>query len=499
MSPKLGICSVSRAINIFLIPEHGRCDTRKGAALFQTPLWENTAADKSLLKDGDRLRDVFPHDPLTDLPSRQFLLDRLKQALAHSARYPGRLFAVLYLELDHFAVLNETLSDVFGDGVLQEVSRRLGRCVRSVDTVARSGGDEFVILLTEIREPMEAVYIAERIQEELAQGIELFGYKAASTASIGIALGSVRYEDPEQIVRDAETAMRRAKGQGPGRCAMFDATMQEQVEQRLLLEAELENAIVKNEFRLHYQPIVSLETQKIEGFEALVRWQSPLRGLLRPADFLHIAEAADLLIPMTSWVLRESCGRLAQWQTEFPAARTLFVSVNLPKQYLEHPALGEGIGSVLSETGLEPANLTVEITENQCMEHPQSVAETLKTLRTMGVRIALDDFGKDYSCLNYLAALPAQVLKIDQSFTAKLGKCERSEAIIRAILSLGECLGLDVIAEGVESAEQMRRLQLLGCQHAQGFYFAKPLETDLAERLLAHAAICGSNCRRRPN
>jgi diguanylate cyclase (GGDEF)-like protein len=441
-----------------------------------------------------QLRDVLPHDPLTDLPNRQFLLDRLRHVLAQSARYPDRLFAVLYLELDHFRVLNETIGDIFGDGVLREVSRRLQRCVRSVDTVARFGEDEFVILLNEIREPMEAVYIVERIQEKLAQRIELFGCETLSTAAIGIALGSVRYENPEEIVRDAETAMKRAQRQGPGRCAMFDATMQEQVEQRLLLEAELENAIVKNEFRLHYQPIVSLETQKIEGFEALVRWQSPRRGLLYPADFLQLAEAIDLLVPITNWVLRESCGCLAKWQAKFPPAQTLYVSVNLPKQYLENQALGKEISSMLSEKGLEPSHLTVEITENQCMEHPQSVADMLRALSTTGVRSALDDFGKDYSSLSYLANLPVQILKIDQSFTAKLDNCERSEAIVRAILSLGECLGLDVIAEGVESAEQMRRLQLLGCKHAQGFYFAKPLEMDLAERFLAQTGICGSDC-----
>ena len=430
------------------------------------------------------LQEADHHDPLTNLPNSYFLFDRLRRALARRVRYPERLFAVLYLDLDHLSVLNDGINRVFGDSVLQEVSRRLQRCIRSVDIVVRLREDEFLILIDDINEPMDAIYIAERVQRELVKPIELLGYEALATACIGIAVGSDNYEKEEDILQDAETAMRRAKRQGAGRCVMFNGALQEQAEQRLRLESDLCGAIKRNELRIHYQPIVSLGTEQIVGVEALVRWQSPNNGLLFPKDFLRIAESSDLMIPISKWILQNSCKQLACWQAELPVSQELYVSVNIPNQYLEQATLLEEIDSVIVENRLKPFNLTVEITENQFMEHPESVADILKSLRRMGVNIALDDFGKGYSSLNYLANLPAQILKIDQSFIAEMCGCHRNEEVVRIICSLGDCLGLKVIAEGVETAEQLVRLQEMGCSYFQGFFFAHPLEAKLLEPLL---------------
>jgi EAL domain-containing protein (putative c-di-GMP-specific phosphodiesterase class I) len=361
-----------------------------------------------------------------------------------------------------------------------------------VDIVARFGGDEFAVLLDEISDPIDVVYIVERIRKELLPPMNIVGYETFASASIGIVIGSTLYVHAEDVVRDAEIAMNRARMQGPGRYAIFDTKMQEMAANRLSLEVDLRKAIDKNQFRIHYQPIVSLEAGRVTGFEALIRWLHPHRGLLYPSEFLPVAEEADLIIPISHWVLQEACNQLSNWQAQRPSDGHLSVSVNLSSKVLGDSSLPAEIASVISASGIDPSNLTVEITETQIMENPESVSDVLKTLNTAGMRIAIDDFGKGYSSLSYLATLPAQILKIDQSFIAELGKCGRTTAIVRAILSLGDCLGLEVIAEGVETEEQLRLLRELKCKHAQGYYFARPMEPEAAEWFISRNAVAGS-------
>ena len=439
------------------------------------------------MRGDDSLREITDHDALSTLPTRQLLIDRLGRALARTARYRHRLFALLSLNLDGVTALSDGISPAMGEGLLQEVGSRLQRCMRNVDTIARLGEGEFVILLDEIAEPMDAVYAADRIQAHLAQPFESLGSTASLTASIGIALGSDKYRSPVDMVRDAQSAMVRAQMQGTGRCVIFDPKIQQEAADRLRLEEELRRGIERGELRLHYQPIASLATGEVDGFEALVRWQSPERGILYPADFLPVAEAADLIGPISNWVLKESCAQLARWRSLFPQRKDLNISVNLPTAYLENPELPQEIEALLLEHGIGSFGLTLEITESQIMEHPDSVFMVLTQLNEIGVGISLDDFGTGYSSLSYLGILPVQILKVDQSFVAKLGVCEKTRSIIRAICLIGECLGLKMIAEGVETLHQLRQLRALGCTHGQGFYFAKPLESAFVERLISHA------------
>jgi diguanylate cyclase (GGDEF)-like protein len=386
-------------------------------------------------------------------------------------------------------MVNDGLSHVVGDKILKEIGRRLQSCIRNVDTVARFGADEFVILLDEVKDPMDVVYIAERIRKALLLPVHVMGHETSATASIGIAIGSPSYVRAEDVVRDAEIAMNRAQKQGPGRYTIFDTKMQEMAAERLSLEADLRKAIERNEFRIHYQPIVSLETGKITGFEALLRWLHPDRGLFQPFEFLPVAEEANLMTPISYWVLQEACRQVSNWQARHPSDGHWGVSVNLPTKVLGEEALPLEIASAISTSGLDPSHLTLEVTEHQIMDDPESASDVLTRLSAAGNKIAIDDFGKGYSSLSYLATLPAQILKIDQSFTAKLGKCERTTPIVRAILLLAECLGLDVIAEGVETQDQLRLLRELGCRHAQGFYFARPMEPKAVEAFLNRNAV----------
>jgi len=433
------------------------------------------------------LQEITDYDSLSILPTHQILMDRLGQALARTTRYRHRLFALLSLTLNGVTALNEAMSPAVGGGILREAGNRLQRCMRSVDSFARLGKEEFVILLDEIGEPMDAVYTAGRIQAYLAQPFESLGFTASFTASIGIALGSDKYGNSADILRDAQTAMVRAQMQGAGRCVIFDPKVHQEAEDRLKLEEELRWGIERGELRLHYQPIASLTTGEVESFEALVRWQSPERGLLYPADFLPVAETADLMKPISNWVLKESCTQLARWKRLFPVREDLSISVNLPTAYLENPDLPAEIELLLLDSGIGSFGLTLEITESQIMEHPDSVFMVLNRLHELGVGISLDDFGTGYSSLSYLGILPVQILKIDQSFVAKLGASEKTRSIVRAICLLGECLGLKMIAEGVETLDQLRQLRVLGCTHGQGYYIARPLEVAHIEQLISHA------------
>jgi len=439
-------------------------------------------------KKSNLLFKASHYDTLTKLPNRVSFLERLQHSLGRANRNPRYQFGVLFIDLDRFKVVNEGLSHVVGDKILKEVGHRLQKCLRSVDTVARFGGDEFAVLLDEISDPMDVVYIAERIRKKLLPPMNVMGYETFASASIGIVIGSPLYVSAEDLVRDAEIAMNRARTQGPGRYTIFDIKMQEMAANRLSIELDLRRAVEKNQFLIHYQPIVSMEAGNITGFEALIRWLHPQRGLIYPSEFLPVAEEADLITSISYWVLQEACTQLSNWQSQRLSDGHLSVSVNLPSKVLGDSSLPGEIASIVSSNRLDPSNLTVEITENQIMDNPESVLDVLTALSTAGIRIAIDDFGKGYSSLSYLGTLPAQILKIDQSFIAKLGKCERNTAIVRAILSLGECLDLEVIAEGVEREDQLRLLLDLKCKYAQGYYFALPMEPKAAAWFINHHA-----------
>jgi diguanylate cyclase (GGDEF)-like protein/PAS domain S-box-containing protein len=429
------------------------------------------------------LHDAF-HDALTGLPNRALVLDRLGNALARAQR--GRHhFAVLFLDLDRFKLVNDSLGHLVGDRLLVEISRVLDGAVRPGDTVARLGGDEFTILLDDVVDPDEAIRVAQRIHEALAAPFDLEGKEVFVTASIGIAFSQAGYARPEDVLRDADTAMYQAKASGKARHQLFDASMHSRALRLLELENDLRRAVERSDFLLHFQPVVHIGSGHIVAFEALVRWDHPQRGLVAPAEFIALAEETGLIDAIGRWALREACATRRSWEHADP----LSVNVNLSSRQLSQPDLVESVAEVLRATGLSPGLLTLEITETAVMQNPESAVGLLRGLKELGARVCIDDFGTGYSSLNYLLRLPADVLKIDRAFVTALGRDERNDKILAAIISLAGSLGLEVVAEGVETEEQRARLQALGCPYAQGYLFSRPVDAVRALALLQAGAV----------
>jgi diguanylate cyclase (GGDEF)-like protein/PAS domain S-box-containing protein len=439
-------------------------------------------------------------DPLTGLPNRLLFLDRLDRLMKHAKRHTERSFAVLFLDLDAFKMINDSMGHLIGDQLLLGVSKRLEKCLRVSDTVARlgqqdtftlarMGGDEFTVLLDDLKEPGDAERAAERVMEGLSAPFELEGKEVFTSASIGIALWNPAYQDAEEIMRDADTAMYRAKSMGKARYEVFNADMRASVMARLELETDLRRAIDRNEFLNVYQPIVSLENGEIIGFEALMRWQHPTRGLLGPKEFISVAEDTGLIRDLGWWSLREACTRIAQWRKHSGPGRNLSVSVNLSIKQFMQQNLVENIGVLLKELSLPPDSLKLEITESTVMEDPSAAVNMLQQMKTLGIRLAIDDFGTGYSSLSYLHRFPLDTLKIDRSFISGASGGENGMEIARTIMPLAKNLRLDVVAEGVETAEQVQELKRLDCKYAQGFFFSKPLSCEEAEALLAEHAV----------
>lgn len=420
------------------------------------------------------------HDPLTDLPNRALFLETLKQSLARLKRHSDYLFAVLFIDLDRFKVVNDSLGHVIGDLLLVEIARRIQACLRPMDVVARLGGDEYAILLDDIKNVTDATRTVERIRTKLQLPLTLNGREIYTSASIGIALSSPGYDRPEHLLRDADTAMYRAKKEGKDLYKVFDVSMHEHAMKQLQLENDMRRAIDRREFRLHYQPIVSLETGRIVAFEALLRWLHPERGLLPPSEFIRLAEETELIIPLTHWVLQEACSDIKKWQTLVPRGSPLSVSVNLSSRHLAKPSVIEEVAGILARNELSPQSLTLEITESQLMENAEALSQILVRLSKLGFKIAIDDFGTGYSSLSYLSGFSVHALKIDRNFVCKLRDNAKNAAIVRAIVSLGRNLGLDVIAEGVETAKQLDYLRELKCLYGQGYYFFPPMEPEAA-------------------
>jgi diguanylate cyclase (GGDEF)-like protein len=431
-------------------------------------------------------------DPLTGLPNRLLFMERLNDQIARSATAGAFEFAVFFLDVDRFKIINDSLGHTAGDALLTGISRRLEQSLRSTDTVARFdgpctlarlGGDEFTVLLAGVRNVVDARTVAERLVAAVSKPFELEGRQVVVTVSVGVVMADVRYQRAEDMVRDADTAMYRAKDRGKARCEMFDTSMLAAAEERLHVESDLRRAIERQEFQLHYQPIVTLSDQQLSGFEALVRWQHPVRGLVPPNGFIPIAEETGLIVPIGLWVLREACRQMRAWDAEFPECAGLMVNVNLSARQCLHPTLVADVARVLAETGLEPQRLKLEITESLVLEGSDEVIGILKALRGLGIQLGLDDFGMGYSALNYLQQLPVQTLKIDRSFVSGIQNASNAE-IVRAILSLASGLSMNVTAEGVETADQAARLKDLSCEFAQGYFFDRPLTHDRAREVL---------------
>ncbi len=437
-------------------------------------------------KAEEQLRQTALHDTLTGLPNRALLTDRLEQALRRSRR-DGSGFAVLFLDLDRFKTINDSLGHVSGDQLLVLMAERLVDCMREADTVARLGGDEFAIVVSDVSTLEEAVPVAERVQEALRAPFYIQGHRVFTSASIGITLSSERYEKAEDFLRDADTAMYRAKTQGRARHELFDARMHDQAMERLSLEAGLRRALERSEFVLHYQPLVSLRSGAVLGLEALVRWQHPERGLLYPDAFLPVAEETGLIIPISEWVLREACRQSKQWQSQL--SRSVRISINLTPRQLKDPELPRLFQSALSEADLEPSALGIELVESSLIESIHPTTRTLNALKEMGVQIAVDDFGTGYSSLSYLKRFPIDYLKIDRSFTQGVPSDVNDTAISTAIIAMARSLNLTVVAEGVETREQADFLRSQGCDMVQGYYFSRPLDAESCLRLLRQSDI----------
>jgi diguanylate cyclase (GGDEF)-like protein/PAS domain S-box-containing protein len=447
--------------------------------------YEGTVEDitKRKVAEEQLMHDAL-HDKLTGLANRVLFMDRLGQAMARLKRYPENLFAVLFLDFDRFKNVNDSLGHLAGDQFLINVSKRLSFCLRPGDTIARLGGDEFAILLEAVKGVEDATIVAERIQRELKHPFRLAGQSLFSSASIGIALANPEYARAEDLLRDADMAMYRAKALGKARHEVFDAGMHTRAVALLQLETDLRWAIERKEFHLLYQPIVSLDDGHIVGFEALIRWRHPERGIVSPNEFIPVAEETGFIVPIGQWVLEEACNQLAQWQAKHPADPPLYMAVNLSGRQFSQPDLIENIERVLREHQLPPNSLKLEITESAIMENAEAVTERLLHLRALGVRLGLDDFGTGYSSLSYLHRFPLDTLKIDRSFVSRMLEGGENREIVRTIVALGRNLNMDVIAEGVEGEAQLSDLRRLECAHGQGFYFARPLAADHAAQML---------------
>lgn len=432
-------------------------------------------------------------DPLTQIPNRLYFLDRLEFAMDVARHTPAHV-AVLFIDLDKFKMVNDSLGHAAGDYLLIAVAGRLRSCVRprrhqggkTESIVARIGGDEFAVLLSPVESESDVEAIADRILERLIEPVEFEGHRLIVSGSIGVAF-SPSGSSPEELLRNADTAMYYAKTNGKNRVEFFNDGMRERVVTRFQMETGLRKAIASGQLVLHYQPIISLATGRIRGFEALVRWNHPEQGLIQPGDFIPIAEESDLICALGNWVLLAACTQMASWQKTTPVFKTLSVSVNVSTRQLKDPRIVQEVEYVLAKTGLNPECLTLEMTESSMMGNTEQTLATLQRLKALKINLEIDDFGTGYSSLSYLQRLPFDKLKIDRSFTNEIRPGNTSVNIVKVILGLAHSLNMEVIAEGVELEEQLARLRLWGCNYVQGFLFSEPVEPHLAEQLVAGA------------
>jgi diguanylate cyclase (GGDEF)-like protein/PAS domain S-box-containing protein len=438
------------------------------------------------------------HDSLTNLPNRALFIDRLQHAMLLARRHSGYQFAILFIDIDEFKVLNDSLGHAHGDELLIEVGNRLTATLRELDsiarpiysklsssdkTIARLGGDEFTVLLDDLRDPSDAIRVAERIQEKCAAPFTINGQEMVITISIGIALSSSSYTKAEDLLRDSEIAMYRAKRSGKARSELFDPAMHETAVKRLQMETDLRKGLEQNEFRVYYQPFVNLQTGKIAGFEALTRWQKST-GMVPPNEFISVADETGLILPMNRLLMQEATKQLHEWHAQFPSDPPLVMSVNITSKQFAQPELASEIGLILEQAELEPRFLQLEITETITMGDPKRAEEVFAELKALGVRLSIDDFGTGYSSLSRLQRFPVDSLKIDRAFISNMDSDPESREIVRIIIMLAHNLGMKVVAEGTETEEHIKHLQQLNCELAQGYYYSKPVDHATITQLL---------------
>ena len=426
------------------------------------------------------------HDELTGLPNRTLMTERIELAIRQDRRIFSYRYALLFIDLDRFKIINDSLGHLIGDRLLVAVSRLLKECLRGSDLVARFGGDEFVILLDGIVDLKDAVAICERIQDKLGSPLTICGQNIFTSASIGIVFSSNRYRNATELLRDADIAMYRAKAKGKARYEIFDRKMYEETIKLIEMENSLRLAVKRKEFVLHYQPIVSLDDNELAGFEALIRWQHPTQGLISPAKFIPIAEDTKLIVDIGEWLLNEACQQLQNWQQQFanvPQMSSLKMSINLSSQQLQEPEFINKLDRILAKTGIDGNSLKLEITESVLIEPGGMVQDTLQQIRDRNIKLSIDDFGTGYSSLSYLRRFPIDNLKIDRSFIEQMNSDSENLEIVRVIITLAKTLGMDAISEGVETLQQLQQLKDLGCEFGQGYLFAKPLTSTAIESL----------------
>jgi diguanylate cyclase (GGDEF)-like protein/PAS domain S-box-containing protein len=458
--------------------ESGRATRMAGS---QTDITARKLAEEQLVRDA-------LHDSLTGLPNRVLMLDRLERSITRCTRDRQHAFAVLFLDLDRFKVINDSLGHVVGDQLLVQFAQRLSACVRPTDTVARLGGDEFTILLEDPKDSDDALAVAQRILDALRRPIALDNQEIFVSTSIGIALSHTGYQRPQDVLRDADTAMYRAKSQGKSQAQVFDQSMHARAVKQLQIENDLRRAIDRDELVLHYQPIFRIGSSKLRAFEALVRWKHPERGLIPPMDFIPIAEETGLILPMGKWVLNAACQQAAHWLALFPD-RPIDMNINLSARQFSQNDLVEQVTAALRKSGLPAKHLTLEITESVVMEKPEAAILMLQSLKDLGVQLNIDDFGTGYSSLAYLQRFPVDTMKIDRSFISRMTEGPENAEIVRTIIALAHNLNLHVTAEGIETTEQLAQLDKLECENAQGYLFSRPLDAAAAGELLKKAQV----------
>ncbi|MGD9609354.1 MAG: putative bifunctional diguanylate cyclase/phosphodiesterase [Desulfovibrionaceae bacterium] len=463
--------------SLCLMPLHGPV---RGALL----LLEDISRQKQL--EEHILHDAF-HDTLTGLFNRALFLNRLDQSIKRLKRDQDASYAVLYLDMDRFKLVNKTFGHVTGDRLLMVIANRLQKLLREVDTLARFGGDEFAILMEGIRGMDEVSAMADNVLRQLAAPFRLKKQEIFVTCSIGVVLGSAVYEHPDQVLRDADNAMYSSKEHGGDHYTVFDAGLRVLTQRRMEMELALRQALESGEMTVHYQPIVSLRSGEITGFEALARWIRPHQGLIPPAEFIPIAEETGLINELGAMVLRQSCTRMVELARQNPDTETLSLSVNISGRQFKRPDFVDEAATILRETGIDPARVRLELTESVLMDDADEAVATIKRLKTLGVKVVIDDFGTGYSSLSYIQRFPFDSLKVDRSFVGNMNEAEQNMEIVRTIIAMAHKLGLEVVAEGVELAEHKSALSELRCESAQGFYFSRPVPgEDLDALVLRH-------------
>jgi diguanylate cyclase (GGDEF)-like protein len=425
------------------------------------------------------------HDAMTGLANRTLFLDRLGQAIEHTKRRAEYVFAVLFIDLDQFKVVNDSLGHLRGDQLLILVAQRLRDCLRSSDTIARFGGDEFEILLDVTGAEKTILTVTDKIQEVIRSPFKIEEHEVHVTASIGVLTSLDGYDHAEDVLRDADLAMYQAKALGKGRSEIFDINMRTQAFLHLAVENELRRALDNRELQLYYQPILSLESNRLVGFEALLRWHHPMRGILLPEEFLSVAEESGLILPISNWVLNETCSQLRQWHEQFPDLKDLTVNVNISGKQLLQPNFIERVAAALETHKLKAEYLKLEINEAALISNYARANEVFTELKNLGVQLQVDNFGKGHSAPRYLHQFPITTIKVDKSFIEGMGKGRGTTDFIRAIVSMSRELGIKIIAEGIETGEQLEELKKLLFDFGQGYLFSKPLDAESAEKILA--------------